>query len=67
MDMKELAFGELEAWCMAQERMVSQRPETITEGMELMNEVQVPDGESVCFTDGSWKEGDTTSGVQGRI
>ncbi|CAN8268401.1 unnamed protein product [Cochlearia groenlandica] len=63
MDTKELALGEAEAWCTAQELLTVQTPETSAEGGELTNVIQVPDGEITCFTVGSWKEGDATSGV----
>ncbi|CAN8255394.1 unnamed protein product [Cochlearia groenlandica] len=57
------ATGEADAWSRAQELLLTQNPrvEAVAEGLPDDNQRDAL--AMSCYTDGSWKEGDATSGV----
>ncbi|CAN8288432.1 unnamed protein product [Cochlearia groenlandica] len=65
MDTKERAIGEAEAWEKAHELLFIQEPTVGTETQNGISQGQSQVEGIACFTDGSWKDGEATSGWVG--
>ncbi|CAN8320321.1 unnamed protein product [Cochlearia groenlandica] len=65
MDIKDVALGEAEVWSRAQELLNTQRLEIGDQEVDTEDSHSIDNSELACYCDGSWKEGDLTSGVGG--